>query len=662
MSIFKDYNPYSSWQEAFDDACRAIGINPAKDPQGDGLIHRFSSDKKNNKSCWYIVHIDADSQGGCVGDWSTGQTQNWHYSAITLTPFQKQAMIEKWQDAAKKAEEYRQELQIKAVSAAKAKWDECTPVDDSHPYLVKKGVKAHGIRKGKDRLYIPLNDYTGMVSLQSIDESGNKLFMKDGKAKGCYFILGTPKDSLYIAEGYATAASIYEGTGKPVACVFNSGNIAPAIDELRKTWPDLKLIICADNDVKKQINTGLLKAQEAGQKHSIAVISPQFTDAELKEGNPTDFNDLAALRGLPALKAIIESDLSIQQPKADLFKFLTFNDIKNLPPVTWLINKVFPTKSFGIIYGLPGKGKTFVALDMALSIASGVEWHGSNTEQGNVLYIAGEGVGGLSKRIGSWYQDKGIQPDDSFLVLPTALNLIQEQDVNKLILSIMECNKKFSLIVVDTVARSLLGGGENSSTDIGLFVKSCDAIKDFTGATVTGIHHSGKDEQRGMRGSSALLGAVDTVIRVTQEQSIVNLVMEKQKDDEPMPEKSFSMKVVSYGLNQSSVVLEATDHKPEGKKKLSSAQFKAHQILTDCISSGDLKLRGMPATSLMHWRAECYRRELTIGDNETKRKGFTQAATALDRKGVIVIENGMVALYESNGKNNVETYGDDYEF
>ena len=144
---------------------------------------------------------------------------------------------------------------------------------------------------------------------------------------------------------------------------------------------------------------------------------------------------------------------------------------------------------------------------------------------------------------------------------------------------------QFSLIVIDTVARALLGADENSATDIGKFVRACDAIKEHTGAAVLGIHHSGKDGGKGMRGSSALLGAVDTSVKVKRTADVITLTTEKQKDAEPADDIFLKMNSIEVGLigAETSVYLtraSAEDIKAEGLN-LNDNQIKAMNCMRD---------------------------------------------------------------------------------
>lgn len=639
MTIFKPDFP--TWEEAFYNKLDQIGGQRPKNPlKADGKVHRFSfNGKPSNSSGWYIVFED-EVVSGCVGNWGSGEKVNFCWSSRRMTEYEMVNIHQKWAEHQKRAEEARIEAQRQAAIDAQAKWECLSEATETHPYALKKGIRLHGVRQGQKRLYVPLYDENGnMVSLQSIDDKGQKLFMQNGRVKGCYFLAGTPKDELIVAEGYATAMSLREATGKPVMVAFNAGNIAPAIESIKQRFPNVSITICADND-----ETGLRHAKQAAEKYGCGYVYPSFSQEEIKEnGNITDFNDFHKVRGIQALKSFFE-----ETKKQNKFNVLGFDDLLTLPKIEWIVQGVFPKKSFGVIYGEPAKGKTFVALDMALHIAHGMDWHDRAVVQGSVLYIAGEGVGGLPKRLKAWtYQNAPDGEKPPFYAIAANVNMREPEDVEHIISAIQAIGSKFSVIFIDTVARAILGGDENSSTDMGLFVASCDKIKDATGAAVIGIHHSGKDADRGMRGSSALLGAVDSVIQVTQEtEGTIILKNEKQKDGEPFKDMAFKTVVISTGITETSLIIEAMDCEYIPSKKTEKKRDLALQFLMDCIAVDSQTIRGYPATKIDTWRHECDKRELGGDTYEAKKKAFQRSKNKLQNDGIIACENGLVMIVE----------------
>ena len=167
-----------------------------------------------------------------------------------------------------------------------------------------------------------------------------------------------------------------------------------------------------------------------------------------------------------------------------------------------------------------------------------------------MLYIAGEGIGGFGKRWKAWERHHGKVDEPDLYLLPTAVNFREPEDIARLVATIEDIDQPFSLVIVDTVARAIAGAEENSSTDMGLFVAACDEIKALTGGALLAVHHAGKDANRGARGSTALLGAVDTSLMVGKSEDIVVLRTEKQKDAEPLDDINLRMVTVAATISR----------------------------------------------------------------------------------------------------------------
>ncbi|MCC7036364.1 MAG: toprim domain-containing protein [Alphaproteobacteria bacterium] len=150
------------------------------------------------------------------------------------------------------------------------------PAPDDHPYLQRKGVKNHGLRLYKGCLLIPLSGETGSVqSLQFIDADGKQRFLSGGQKKGGYFMIGTYQGVICIAEGYATAASIFESTGHATVVAFDAGNLESVGKAIRKKYPEAKIIICADDDNHSKANPGMTKARQAAQLIGAFIAKPE---------------------------------------------------------------------------------------------------------------------------------------------------------------------------------------------------------------------------------------------------------------------------------------------------------------------------------------------------------------------------------------------------
>lgn len=215
------------------------------------------------------------------------------------------------------------------------------------------------------------------------------------------------------------------------------------------------------------------------------------------------------------------------------FTFYTIDELASRPPQRFLIDDMIVAGSLVDFFGPPASLKSAVVLGQSLSVASGIPWNGRAVEQGAVVYVAGEGEGGISKRIRAWrIMHPDADPAD-FYVLPDMVRALDDHDVESF-LNELPCEP--SLIVIDTLSRSLAGGNENAPDDMGKFVATVDRIRRETGATVIVIHHSDKAGNYS-RGHSSFLAAVDTEIEAKLDgDGRVTLRCRKQKDhDEFLP-------------------------------------------------------------------------------------------------------------------------------
>ena len=275
----------------FQAAMAGAGLTPPETINADGLLHRFGV---GGKSCWYVLHLDG-IPAGSYGDWKTGHTETWcAKSKADMTDSERQATWQRIQTAQRQRDAERDRIHAEAAARALAIWAAAAPVID-HPYLVRKGVKAHGARTDGHHLLIPRRDATGKLwSLQTINVSGEKRFMPGGRVTGTYCPIGTPEGRIIVSEGWATAATLRESTGCAVAVTFSAGNLMAVALALRSKFPDIELIFAADDDFLTAGNPGLTAARAA----AVAVVGklavPNFTGL-VRGIKDTDFNDLKKL-------------------------------------------------------------------------------------------------------------------------------------------------------------------------------------------------------------------------------------------------------------------------------------------------------------------------------------------------------------------------------
>ncbi|MDR2646079.1 MAG: toprim domain-containing protein [Holosporaceae bacterium] len=215
---------------------------------------------------------------------------------------QRRREIEK---AVRESQRLREQQQIEAAERAKKMWSESTPVgNNDHPYLQKKKVFSYGLRAyGLHRsLVVPILDLNGEVSsLQFIDADGVKTFLCGARKKGCFYNVGNLAASrFFLCEGYATGATIREALGNETVIVcFDAGNLESVACALHTKYPDTDFTVCADNDFNRAGLVGAEKVLDSIKTVKINVVFPVFMDMFT---NPTDFNDLANLEGLEAVR------------------------------------------------------------------------------------------------------------------------------------------------------------------------------------------------------------------------------------------------------------------------------------------------------------------------------------------------------------------------
>jgi putative DNA primase/helicase len=297
----------------FQDVIRAAGLQPP-DVIELGKFHKFPGEGKRNGNTAAWCKQFHDGIGGIYGDYSTGLSATWQESRDTpYTPAEREAFKRHVAEARAQAEADRKAKQIEARERANQIWAEAVPCTD-HPYLARKGIKAYGARLYKDALVIPMRDADGVLhSLQFIDADGGKKFLSGGRVAGCYFSIGNTKGAAALCtdEGFATGATIHEATGHPVAVAFNAGNLLAVAQAMREKFPDLPLIICADDDSQTDGNPGLTKATEAARSVGGLLAIPDF--GANRPDKATDLNDLAAYCGMEAVKQAIDAAKPVEQ-------------------------------------------------------------------------------------------------------------------------------------------------------------------------------------------------------------------------------------------------------------------------------------------------------------------------------------------------------------
>jgi hypothetical protein len=262
-----------------------------------------------------------------------------------------------------------------------------------------------------------------------------------------------------------------------------------------------------------------------------------------------------------------------EQPR---YRLLTPAEMDAYPAPTYLVEDVLVAGSLAALTGEFNTYKTFVALSLLLCVATGTPWHGHAVRPGRAVYISGEGVPGIRNRRIAWEVAHHIRADERFRLLPEAVQFRRPEDVDDLLRALGGLPEPPDVIAVDTLARSFVGGDENSAQDVGVFIGALDRVRVETGATILLVHHHGKVGT--IRGSTALPAALDTWLQTSRNWDLLSVACLKQKDAEPFDQLTLERHVVKLPDGGTSLVFHALDYVPE--PTLSPTQAAVLALLT----------------------------------------------------------------------------------
>jgi hypothetical protein len=355
-------------------------------------------------------------------------------------------------------------------------------------------------------------------------------------------------------------------------------------------------------------------------------------------------------------------------------------------PVEWLVDSIIPKKAFVALYAPPASWKSFISLDLAEAIATGRDWMGYKIpKKGAVLYICGEGHGGMGARVKACkIQNKS--PDGANLyIIRAQLNLRSSPEdfaelLNAINELIAEIDEPLELIILDTLMR-MSGGGfnENSSEDMGAFITQAGKLQEIFECALMVIHHSGKDVTKGLRGHSSLLGAVDTELEIQRLDSVINsadssvvgnaiLTVSKQKDGADSIQIGIEVVLVEIGTSTlgfeitTSLAIrhnqEIAGSNPKGRKNNAgngeNQRLEMDSLMKVIKSKGSYReVDGTSryVVSLDDWKAEFWSMKgCTEEDKPTFKKAWLRARERLVAVNKIVIGSGWVWL-KANSEN-----------
>lgn len=329
-----------------------------------------------------------------------------------------------------------------------------------------------------------------------------------------------------------------------------------------------------------------------------------------------------ALEAFPPADVVFAGSAIFGPPAKRPALFASAGDlVESDEPIDWQIADVLERGVLGMVFGDPGAGKSFVTLGMAASIATGAPWLGRKVSQGAVAYVAGEGFGGIKRRLKAWSKHSSVTLKGAPLyVSRRAVAFSDPMALGELHGELEALSDRPALIVIDTVARATPGMDENSAKEVGAFIGACDRLREKFSATVLVVHHSGHADKGRAKGSIALKGAVDFeagVSRSPHDDAVVVLRSTKMKDGEPFAEVHMRFEPVQLPPTR--------DLQPQSSAVLVAAEAPVKPPKPPTLSKADELLRGIIEAGATEAEAQARFMERYDGSVEAKRSAWRRA-------------------------------------
>lgn len=330
-------------------------------------------------------------------------------------------------------------------------------------------------------------------------------------------------------------------------------HVARAIDYLKRTAkPAIQgeggdMMMYRTGAMMKSFGLSVDKADEVIRKHYCPRnvgkwATDEYGDIRAKIEHAYEYNtsDPGNMTDAYHLAKAKENFKPIERPAAEgneitagRFRIVDRAGMEDIRDPEWLLENLLPVGAYGMLVGGHGSFKTFVALDMALSVATGKGRIWKPTRQGNILLSVGEGRSGLKSRVNAWEKANEAKVGAAFYLIDPVPNVGRPEDIETYIkLALHMQPDGYDLVVIDTVGRAMQGVNENAQEHASAFTALAERIQRDLGAAVLALHHSGHEAKGRARGSSVFGADVDTLLRLDRDQKSlsVTLHMDKQKD------------------------------------------------------------------------------------------------------------------------------------
>jgi len=339
----------------------------------------------------------------------------------------------------------------------------------------------------------------------------------------------------------------------------------------------------------------------------------------------------------------MSQEVDAQPPR---YRLLNGSDLGQLPPLVWLVKGVLPATGIAGIYGPSGSGKSFLCLDLAISIANGKSWFGRRVNAAPVVYAALEGEAGFKQRVDAWRLHYGQPLPQNLHFMLQPFKLPVDEDVE----AFAKVLPTGCVVFIDTLNRAAPTSDENNSKDMGTMIEAAKRLQTLTEGLVVLVHHTGKNASAGLRGHSSLIAALDAAIEVNRDGDSRQWSVAKSKDGEDGNCERFKLKVEIVGLDSDGDAITSCfveqDNSVVSIKKVAVPQGINQKLVMEALRSlfkeGDTGKAGAPP------QAKCIELEKAVAasgirltcptDKRTTRA--REAITGLTAKGILGLNDG----------------------
>lgn len=454
-------------------------------------------------------------------------------------------------------------------------WNRCESATENHTYIVAKRGRPDGLRvvPAGDSLTVAGQSVAGWLVVPALSVAGElrtlqfipppgegeKLNLPRASFGDGFLTVGNLSDTpcVYIVEGIGQAWACHNATGCAAVVCFGVGRMLSVAQALRRHYATLRLILVPD------------RGQESKAETIAKEIRAEWVEMPAEKPANYDANDYEGEHGADALATLLAT---VKAPVMR-FRLLSAAEMMNAPPLQWMVRGVLPATGLACIFGASGSGKSFLALDLCTAIAAGVDWFHCRVKGAPVAYLCLEGTGGFRLRMQAWEAHHGqdMPPGLSFITEP--FDLRDPGDISEIAAEVRAKGCAGGVLVIDTMNAAATGVDENTSRDMGELITACKRLQAELSGLVLLIHHSGKDQTKGLRGHSSLYAALDAAIEVTRIGERREWSIAKSKDGSDGEARAFELKVVELGKHDdgepvTSCVLVPDDTPPSARLKL----------------------------------------------------------------------------------------------